>query len=99
MSTQKVVNVYKIQHSEGYEWLAPVDRNDYDRLIFDGKPSPDISHNHSPIERFRLPGGRVFLGVQSRGAERRGEPMGRFSGLLGSSEDLISVGLRMMPRL
>jgi hypothetical protein len=38
MSTQNIVNVYKIQHSEGYEWLAPVDRNDYEHLRFDGKP-------------------------------------------------------------
>jgi hypothetical protein len=38
MNTQMTTNVYKIQHQEGYEWLAPVDRDDYGDLIFDGKP-------------------------------------------------------------
>jgi hypothetical protein len=31
-------NIYKIRHPEGYEWLLPVDRDHYDRLLFDGKP-------------------------------------------------------------
>jgi hypothetical protein len=30
-------NIYQIRHPEGYEWLLPADRDDYDLLIFDGK--------------------------------------------------------------
>jgi hypothetical protein len=31
------MNIYEIRHSEGCEWMLPVDRNDYDSMIFDGK--------------------------------------------------------------
>jgi hypothetical protein len=33
-----MMNVYRIGHGDGYEFLLPADPNDYDRLIFDGKP-------------------------------------------------------------
>jgi hypothetical protein len=38
MSANGTTNVYKLRHGEGYEWLLPVDSNDYDLLNFDGKP-------------------------------------------------------------
>ena len=31
-------NVYKIRPAEGYEWLLPADPDDYEQLVFDGKP-------------------------------------------------------------
>jgi hypothetical protein len=37
VSKTGVMNIYKIRHSEGCEWMLPVDRNDYDSMIFDGK--------------------------------------------------------------
>jgi hypothetical protein len=38
MSAQKIANIYKVRHPEGYELLLPVDSNDYENMIFDGKP-------------------------------------------------------------
>ena len=31
-------NIYTIEPAEGYEWLLPVDPNDYEHLVFDGRP-------------------------------------------------------------
>jgi hypothetical protein len=38
VSKNGVTNVYTIQHCEEDEWMLPVDPNDYDLLVFDGKP-------------------------------------------------------------
>jgi hypothetical protein len=38
LSINGITNVYKIQHCEEDEWMLPVDPNDYELLIFDGKP-------------------------------------------------------------
>jgi hypothetical protein len=38
VSKNGVTNVYTIQHGEEYDWMLPIDRDDYELLIFDGKP-------------------------------------------------------------
>jgi hypothetical protein len=38
MSASKVTNVYRIRHCDGYQYMLPIDSNDYDLLVFDGKP-------------------------------------------------------------
>jgi hypothetical protein len=38
MSMNRTTNIYTVWHREGDEWLLPLDSNDYDLLIFDGKP-------------------------------------------------------------
>jgi hypothetical protein len=51
VSTDKVTNVYKIQHAEGYESLLPVDPGEYDRLIFDSRAR---ARNWHPIRMRRV---------------------------------------------
>jgi hypothetical protein len=51
MSKNGVMNIYKIRHCEGYEWVLPVDQNDYDLLIFDGKSR---ASSWKPIRMRRL---------------------------------------------
>jgi hypothetical protein len=38
MSVNGVTNVYTIWHRDGCQYMLPVDSNDYDSLIFDGRP-------------------------------------------------------------
>jgi hypothetical protein len=38
MSETRAANVYKIQPSEGCEWLRPVNKEHYELFAFDGKP-------------------------------------------------------------
>jgi len=51
VSKNGVTNVYTIHHCEGHEWMLPVDRNDHDMLIFDGKPR---ASSWKPIRMRRL---------------------------------------------
>jgi hypothetical protein len=37
VSNNELLNIYKIRHCEGYEWILPIDSKDHDLLIFDGK--------------------------------------------------------------
>jgi hypothetical protein len=38
MTKEKITNVYKIRHGEGFEWLLPANEGESEMLIFDGKP-------------------------------------------------------------
>jgi hypothetical protein len=51
VSRDRVANIYSIWHSEGYERFLPVDRNQYDLLIFDGTPR---AASWKPIRMRRL---------------------------------------------
>ena len=51
MSINGVTNVYTIQHGEEYEWMLPIDADDYESLIFDGKPR---GSSWDPIRMHRL---------------------------------------------
>ncbi len=51
MSVNGITYVYKIRHGDGYEYLLPLDNNDYELLIFDGKPR---AISWSPIRMYRL---------------------------------------------
>lgn len=51
MSVNSATNIYKVRHGEGYEWLLPVNSNDYDLLNFDGKAR---GRSWTPIRMRRL---------------------------------------------
>jgi hypothetical protein len=51
MSVNSATNIYKVRHGEGYEWLLPVNSNDYDLLNFDGKAR---GRSWTPIRMQRL---------------------------------------------
>jgi hypothetical protein len=38
MGVNGVTNVYRIRHCDGCQYMLPIDSNDYDSLIFDGRP-------------------------------------------------------------
>jgi len=38
VSGTKAVNIYKVRHSEGCDWLRPANKDEYKLLVFDGKP-------------------------------------------------------------
>jgi hypothetical protein len=43
--------VYKLRYGEGYEWLLPVDQQDFERLRFDGQPR---GSSWTPVKMRRL---------------------------------------------
>ena len=55
-----IPNIYNIRHSEGYEWLLPVDPEDHDRLIFDGRPRAKM-WRPMKVRRYRFDDDGKFL--------------------------------------
>jgi hypothetical protein len=45
------LKVYKLRYGEGYEWLLPVDQQDFERLRFDGQPR---GTSWTPVKMRRL---------------------------------------------
>jgi hypothetical protein len=61
MNNNKATKVYTVRHREGDEWLIPIDKGNYDLLIFDGKPR---ARTWQPIrmKRYRFTEDGRFLG-------------------------------------
>jgi hypothetical protein len=51
MSNTRPTNIYKLRHSEGGEWIQPVNKQDYESFIFDGKA---IASSWAPVAMRRL---------------------------------------------
>jgi hypothetical protein len=94
MSANGVTNIYTIRHCQGCQYMLPVDSNDYDSLIFDGRPR---ARSWNPI-RMRLlqcidgqsqqtcdfpDGARGSYLILSRAAkEKIGSPLSRYGEFL-----------------
>jgi len=94
MSVNGVMNVYTARHCDGYQYMLPIDSNDYDLLIFDGKPRASSwnSIRMRPLKfidgRFQRQGdfptgsGGTYLIMSQSAKERIGSHLNRYGEFL-----------------